>query len=242
MSIFLDGVNERKQSTNVLVDVSTPPITMGCWVYWTVNELDKRFCMCLQNDGAINEFLRLGMDASEQVDCRVRGQSAIGDKTNTSASLTVNTWHWIGLVWVDTTHIEAILDTNIQSGIVTDAGVLAPDELEIGNYDAGTTPTFWGGRIAECAVWKRRLVAADFTNLSTNKCSPELVQAQDLVHYVKFEDKDDVDIVGGLTWDVTAGTPDTADHPPGIKYAGGNITSSGMIPQAFGLDVSVYAY
>lgn len=217
MSVLFTGA-QRKQSSNVLdSSIQTFPVSMGGWVFVTVDEADKRFCICAQTDATANRYLRLGIDATEQVDFRVRGDLGIAQALHTTSALSLNTWHHIAGVWVDATNLETWFDGVKKADTVSDPGTLSPDEIEIGNFDAGTSAFNWGGRFAEGFIYNRRLVQADFDKLFTDKHAPDLVRDADLKHYLPFILHTNTDEKTALTWaDVNQGS--TAAHPPGIIY------------------------
>jgi hypothetical protein len=224
MAVLFDNSTQQYFETNAIGDIPTaPPLTVVYWSY-------------LDEDAATNDFYVFGLQRTTpdlnyfrgwhtggSASLQINHRSTSANAGSTKGFVSQNTWHHNACVFSASNARLAYLDGSPDATpSSTDVTATAPQELLIGAFGDATSET-WSGRIAEFAIYDKALSQAEVTALSTNKNAPGIVAAGNLVHWWKFINWNDTDEVGALTLTATNGNPSTADHPPGIVYASGDL-------------------
>lgn len=133
----------------------------------------------------------------------------------TIANLTADTWHSIGAVFNGST-IQSYLNGTADGSEATSAarGNAVFFDALAGITTAGGldgSSQFSNGQLAEFAVWNVALTADEITSLSKG-FRARLIRPQSLVFYAPMV-RERVDIRGGRTLSLLAGTEVISDHP-----------------------------
>lgn len=219
MSILLTrSSSEFNESDTSNLLVTAAPCSVVMWIYM-VTDPSTINAICgglMASDETANVFRIRSASAGSALQVR-REESGTSESKN-AGTVVINTWHHVGFSFSTSTSGFPWLDAVVGAELTTDLTPAGINQFSLGNLRGSTSTDYWNGRIAEVGIYDIALTQGHFTDLFTNKKSPELVAAGNLKHYFRFSTfDDDADRAGSLTWESNNGA--TADHPPGIEYA-----------------------
>jgi hypothetical protein len=208
--------------------VTAKPLTMACWVYWTLDDDTGHTCMSLTNSGNGNQYHDLGINAAAApATARARSSTSAGSVAASTPGVQLNTWHHIcGVYDTVSPYIRVYLDGG---GEATNTTNRAPtiDWSAIGGRRTNTSITdLLTGRVAEAAWWSAALTAAEVAMLAKG-FSPLMVRRASLAAYLPLLPPPStgqnvlnfIDVVGGRVFQPTNRPPD-APHAPVARPRG----------------------
>lgn len=199
-------------SSDYIERLSTPvalePLSMACWF----NKDEVTTTQVLLTVGDSGGTSRWQLQASGATAGDPLGAFSV-TSSGTSAGASTNgilagTWHHGAAVFATTASRTVYLD-GTAVGNSSIRAVTGANNIGIGmGYLAAARTGFFGGKIAEVALWNIALVADDVTQLRKG-FSPRLVRPEGLVFYAPLI-RDLVDLRGAP---LTASGTTVADHP-----------------------------
>lgn len=202
MAYTLNGTNQYLELTGA--PVASEPFTMACWVKKTNNTAQ----VVMATGPALTARHQLQADPSGVEAVSVSS----GGATGSSGSVTnpVGAWTHIGGVF-SAANSRLVYGNGVAGGAnSTSITVASLAYVGIGvGYNAGSRAGFFGGDIAECAIWNAALTADEMAALAKG-FAPLLVRPANLAFYVP--------LIRGVE-ELKLGSPVTvsgatvADHP-----------------------------
>jgi hypothetical protein len=219
---FVSGSSEYL-SNATLCSITDYPFTLSCWFREEGGGTRGLVYLVDTASGNYHQGLDLRTSGGNTVNAASKKAGPAEVKAVTTTNWSTNTWHHACGVFAANNDRRAFLDgggKGTNTGNVSfEAGL---DSTYIGaRRSNGTTSFYMQGRICETAIWNIALTDTEVAALGAGAC-PLLIRPDALVAYwpiggVYSGDSDNVDILGG--YNVTDnGTPDPADHRPGIFY------------------------
>jgi hypothetical protein len=178
MAFSFNGSSSYIEATST--PVTAEPFTMACW-FNTLNNSAGGSLMSIGNSSTTNRFQLNANGNAGNV-----GISAVGSTTqtaSTSTNYTTNVWHHAAAVCGSSSNRSAYLNGGGKQSnnlSVTPAGI---NNIIIGSrWNGGSRGFYFGGRIAEVAIWNIALTDDEILSLSKG-FAPSLIRPMNLRFY-----------------------------------------------------------
>lgn len=222
-AVFVAGDAADYLSANA--PVTAYPLSVSCW--FKSDDVTGGYTAVSLADSATNaDWWRLearGDVGGDPVrwDVRGTGTGSSADTAVTTAGYSASTWtHALGVSSSDSSHTAYINGGN-KNTITTQVNPLSINLLAIGVLGRASPVNWFGGKIAEVAIWNTALGDADAVSLAAGTPASS-VQAGSLVFYATLLSSA-VDSIGGITITNNSSVSfDSGDHP--------TITAGSSIP------------
>lgn len=192
--------------------ISGTPLSMAGWIN-TDSVTVIEYALTIHDLSETDQGFRIGVDGTEAGDPVIvlayDGSVAYAYSTS---GVSVDTRHHICGVFPSSTARHAFLDGGNKGSETSSRTPTGLDRISIGRAGDSSASHYWGGTLAEIAVWNIDLTDNEVAILATGICPLE-VRPQNLVFYVPLVRDNDNDLIGGLS--LTAyNSPTISDHPP----------------------------
>jgi len=224
MAVLFDNANTEFLEVGSGANLSAVGFSISAHV--NIDDLSSDVCFVFVGDGDVtNTHYRLMYDAAD-TDFQWTSRNSIGSaSSNTSGTISANTWYQAGAVETSTSSRQAVLNgVKGTANTTTKAFVSAQDTVSIGRMGDSSPGKYMSGRICDVGIWDVALDQAEWDMLARG-VSPLLVRPQNLIHYWPLKNLVYHDIVGGLgladDHADAGGPPSTADS--GILLSPDNV-------------------
>lgn len=209
MSRLFDDASSQYLEIDSAV-LTAAPITVACWANTDSLTPNQVLFNLVNKDSPSKAFRTYIRNSTGRIRAVTLGPEGI-DYAQTSAGLSVDTWHHCCGIYAASDDRRAFLDGGSKGTDVTSITPTGVNRTSLGR-EGDPSPTWYlSGKLAEAAIWNVALTDAEVLILSKGY-SPLFVHPQNLVAYWPLVRDPDNDIVGGFN--MTAfNTPTVADHP-----------------------------
>lgn len=193
--------------------VTAYPFTMAAWFNSTSVAVDQSI-MSLADAAGTGEIWHLtarGTVGGDPVQFTSRA-GGVNSVAGTAAGFSANTWHHACGVGASATDRTVYIDGGNPGTNVTSSTPSGLDATTIGRISSSSPTFYFGGRIAEAAIWNVALDAAEVAALAKG-FSPRLIRPASLLAYWPLIGNYDpeIDLRAGQALTVTGAT--VGDHP-----------------------------
>lgn len=217
IEFLLASVEKIESTSTYTVGIGTGPWTWSGWIYPL--SLPPTFAALFQNTIATDGF---ELVVAQRMQPGSNWGFYDGSSRNFNTTLTNDVWQHL-LITRDssdllTGYVDGVAEAATFSGITT--SVSDGQDWHIGGRDGGSPAQVIDARVAEVGLWADELNLGEIAGLF-NGNRPGDVRRQDLVLYVDCirGAEEQRDFVNGSLWEISSGTPATADHPRMIPHA-----------------------
>jgi len=244
MSVVLNGSTQYLDLENAAANLTGGtmfPCSVSCWMKTT--DLDQTSALVSIDDGSskqnISQFR--GSVAGDYVAAAC--YDGAWDLAISSTGVSSGTWTHVLVVFNSATDRRVYIDASKQ----TDSGSCssssgAGGDIGIGcRFPQGTPSLYFGGKIAEVAVWDMALTDANATSLAGGSAT-DSIQSSNLVYYWSLygDANSDGGSIGTNLTEYNSPTYDTGDHP--IAVGATYVELAGTSSLTFGSTASIAEY
>lgn len=211
MAVYVQAINTEWLEHFVPLATAVP-LSMACW-FQTHSTIPNSTLMGLFDKDVTNHGFVLqaaGDSEDDKVRCFTIAGGAFGTVASTS-SWTVNTWHHACAVFASSTDRRIFLDGGSKATEATDVTPAGIDLLSLGRSGDSTPTNYLKGYLAEVGVWTEALTDVEVAILA-NGTPPDRVRRQNLVHYYRLRNIDELKCRLGSAQLIPRQTPTSASH------------------------------
>ena|GEM_PF-6877197 len=223
----LKFVSSSSQSAEVALDQAIFPktaLTMNCWFNPATNQSSAYLCQIYAFDIIWDVHIALHITGnfltippSNVVVRATIKQRFTSVSVDTTAAWTTNTWQMATCTVGPNRKFKVYLNGGNEGTNTGINGVFQPEKTLTIGYEKGANANYFNGSLAEVAVWKAELGAADIQNLYDGKLRAIDFRAQaGLLHYSRLINTNYTQTVRSTTgaYTTSASAPTAISHPP----------------------------
>lgn len=206
--------------------ITAAPFTVSCWYKPTSGTATRTLWSFGDTGGDLSYFRGVYDEIADRLDFHARNtgtEIAAGSGTTTEGA-----WNHAAMVAASSTSRTSY--TNGTAGTTNTVTVVPPsiDAIALGRLERSSPVQYFGGDLAEFAIWNIALSGAQISALAAGD-NPQTIELANLVAYwtITGTASPEVDVIAAYELAVT-GTSASSNHPTIDAYGGGGST---FVPQ-----------
>jgi hypothetical protein len=211
MARTFNGTNDALRATST--PVTAAPLTIACWFNQTTSA--AQLLMSVGVNGGIDRFQMFTNGPGSQAVAATANQSGTTGQSVVAGAPTSGQWHHAASVFASTTSRTAYWNGTAGTPNTTSITPAGIDSIVIGSRYNTTLGAYFGGSIAEVAIWNAALSDEEIASMSKG-FHPALIRPASLQFYAPLI-RAVQDLRGGLSIG-ELGTGTTASTHPRIIY------------------------